>query len=148
MNVQKLGHIVLRVKNRERSEAFYHGALGLPIQVRYEPIPSTFFGFSSDHHCLAIMAIGEDAVTPTARTTGLRHVAFKIGDSPAQLLAAKRTIEEAGYRIVKILDHVITYSLYVEDPDGNEVELYVDISDSWKSDPSQIVATPKPLKLE
>jgi len=148
MNVQKLGHIVLRVKNRERSEAFYHGALGLPIQVRYEPIPSTFFGFTSDHHFLAIMAIGEDAVAPTASTTGLRHMAFKIGERPEELLAAKRTIEEAGYRVVKILDHGITHSLYVEDPDGNEVELYVDVSDAWKSDPSQIVVTPRPLKLE
>jgi catechol 2,3-dioxygenase len=33
------------------------------------------------------------------------------------------------------MDHTVAKSLYLQDPDGNEVELYVDASDVWKSDP-------------
>jgi catechol 2,3-dioxygenase len=147
MNILKLGHVVLKVRNRERSEAFYHGVLGLPIQARYEPMPATFFSLGTDHHLLAVIAMGEDAPIPPANATGLRHIAFKIGDSTEDLRAARKEIDAAGCKITAMLDHCVTHSLYVEDPDGNVVELYVDTSDAWKDDPNLVVATPKPLAL-
>ena len=45
-----------------------------------------------------------------------------------------------------MIDHVVSKSLYLNDPDGNGVELYVDGSDVWKTDP-QAVAQGEPLAL-
>ena len=50
--------------------------------------------------------------------------------------------------IVGASDHTVTHSLYVLDPDGNELELYADVSDTWKSDPSVIFAPIRRLPLE
>jgi len=43
-------------------------------------------------------------------------------------------------------DHEVTKSLYLEDPDGNGIELYVDVSEIWRKDP-QRVAQIMPLEL-
>jgi catechol-2,3-dioxygenase len=45
-------------------------------------------------------------------------------------------------------DHTISHSLYLQDPDGNDVELFIDVEGvDWKSDPSLIAAPVKPLAL-
>ena len=43
-------------------------------------------------------------------------------------------------------DHTVTESIYFDDPDGNTIEVYVDVSDVWRTDP-QTVATIAPLSL-
>jgi catechol 2,3-dioxygenase len=45
-----------------------------------------------------------------------------------------------------VADHTVTRSIYVRDPDGNGIELYVDASDVWRTDP-QTVATMVPMTL-
>ena len=77
---------------------------------------------------------------------GLFHVAFKVGDSLDELRAAKADLDAAGVAIEMTMDHTVTQRIYVRDPDGNAVELYVDSSDPWKTDP-QLVATGGPLEL-
>jgi catechol-2,3-dioxygenase len=62
-----------------------------------------------------------------------------------QLLEAKAHLDAAGVAIDPT-DHTVTKSLYFDDPDGNTIELYVDVSDAWRSDP-QLIATVKPLEL-
>lgn len=47
---------------------------------------------------------------------------------------------------VEAFDHEVTKSLYLEDPDGNGIELYVDVSEIWRKDP-QRVAQMMPLEL-
>jgi catechol-2,3-dioxygenase len=42
----------------------------------------------------------------------------------------------------------VTHSLYIEDPDGNEIELYIDVQpERWRDDPSAIFASPRALRL-
>jgi catechol 2,3-dioxygenase len=42
----------------------------------------------------------------------------------------------------------VTHSLYIEDPDGNEIELYVDVAGvDWRNDPTLTAAPVKPLRL-
>ncbi len=54
----------------------------------------------------------------------------------------------AGTTIVGTSDHTVTHSLYIHDPDGNEIELYVDVPGvDWKSDPALIGAAIRPLHL-
>lgn len=144
MKVRSLGHVVIKVRNQQRAEAFYNGLLGLPIAARYAPLAMTFFTLGN-HHDFALMAIGDDAEDPPAKSAGLFHVAFKIGDSVDELREAKHKLEAAGLK-VEAYDHVVTKSLYFNDPDGNTIEFYVDSSDKWRHHP-ELVANAAPLDL-
>lgn len=148
MPVQSIGHAVLKVSNLERAEAFYHGVLGLPIATRWDGLgyDMTFFTLGN-HHDLAIAAMGDDAPAADPKGVGLAHVAFKVGDTHEELLEMKATVEARGWSIDRAIDHGVTHSLYLHDPDGNGIELYVDVNASWKSDPRQIVATYEKLAL-
>jgi catechol 2,3-dioxygenase len=144
MKVQALGHVVIKVRNRERAERFYNELLGIPIVARMTEPPMTFFSLGN-HHDFAITAVGDDAPNAPEQAPGLLHVAFKVGNSLDELREARARLEAAGLDAIAF-DHVVTQSLYVADPDGNMVELYVDASDKWKTN-AAIVASIGPLQL-
>jgi catechol 2,3-dioxygenase len=144
MRVRSLGHVVIKVRNQQRAEAFYNGLLGIPIAARYPQMSATFFTLGN-HHDFAVVAVGEDAAAPPEKAPGLLHVAFKIGDSIEELVEARAKLEAAGLA-VQARNHVVSKSIYFNDPDGNCIELYVDSSDAWKQDP-QLVANSEPLEL-
>ena len=76
------------------------------------------------------------------------HIGIKVGDNLDELRAAKRELEQAGVTIDGMSDHTVSQSLYLQDPDGNEVEVYVDGDESvWKNDPAAVVSPIKPLYL-
>ncbi len=132
MRVQSLGHVVLKVRNRDRSETFYSKLLGIPVISRIsDPVHMTFFSLGN-HHDFAVLEVREHAPTPDPLTTGLDHVAFKIGDSLEEFSAAKADLEAAGIVLFEA-ERTFTRSLHVQDPDGNQVELYIDTSDTWKT---------------
>ncbi|HEV2363010.1 MAG TPA: VOC family protein [Caulobacteraceae bacterium] len=145
MKIQSLGHVVVRVTDRDRAEAFYNGVLGLPICARLErPLKMAFFTLGN-HHDFAVMEVSGDGSGKGRNAVGLDHVAFKIGDKIEQLVEAKGKLEAAGIRPDPV-DHEVSKSLYFADPDGNGVELYVDASDIWRTEP-QRVAQLTPLEL-
>ena len=140
MQVQALGHVVIKVRSCERSEDFYSGVLGIPVAARLtDPMRMTFFTLGN-HHDFAAMEVGEDAPAENPAGTGLAHLAFKVGDSMDELRAAKTELESKGVGIHWALDHKVTQSIYLRDPDGHEVELYVDASDIWKTEPEAVLA--------
>jgi catechol 2,3-dioxygenase len=146
MQVERLGHAVLKVRDIERAEDFYHGVLGIPVAARMQArLRMTFFTLGN-HHDFAVVAVGPDGPDAASDSPGLFHVAFKVGDSVDQLRAVKKELETAGVPIEAVSDHTVSQSIYVRDPDGNGVELYVDVSDIWKTHP-QAVATIAPLHL-
>ena len=57
--IQQLGHVVIKVRDRDRAEQFYSGVLGLPIVARRDNPPMTFFSLGN-HHDFATLAVGED----------------------------------------------------------------------------------------
>ena len=141
MQIKSLGHVVIKVRDAARSEAFYNGVLGLPIVARSTQAPMTFFSLG-DHHDFAILALGDDAQGPGEKAVGLAHVAFKIGNSLDELRAAKQHLDAEGIKCAPV-DHEVTQSLYFADPDGNQVELYVDTSDVWKTEPQRVAQAAK-----
>ena len=145
MQVQSLGHAVLKVRNLERAEAFYNGVLGIPIAARHPSGMMTFFTLGN-HHDFAIMAVGSDGPDSPENSPGLFHVAFKVGDSRDELREAKAHLDALGVEIAMIADHTVSLALYIHDPDGNGIELYVDASDAWKRDPARVTDI-KPLVL-
>ncbi len=141
MQIESLGHVVVKVRDIKRSEAFYNGVLGLPIVARSPRSPMTFFSLG-DHHDFAIAGLGDDAESASANAVGLAHVAFKIGNSSDELKDAMRHLDDAGIPYAPI-DHEVSQSLYIADPDGNRVELYVDVSDVWKQEPQRVAQASK-----
>ena len=146
MKVLSLGHVVVRVQDRERSEKFYNGVLGLPICARFDDsgLKMAFFTLGN-HHDFAVMEVAGESGSRSEKSVGLDHVAFKIGNSLGELREAKAKLEAAGIT-PRPVDHEVTKSLYFKDPDGNGVELYVDASDVWRREP-QRVAQLQPLEL-
>ena len=146
MKVRSLGHVVLKVSDLARSERFYAGVLGLPVCARFNEQGMNMVFFTlGNHHDLALLHVA-DAERAGAQSTGLHHVAFNIGTTLDELRAARDALAAAGVATVPI-DHEVTKSLYFDDPDGNAIEVYVDVSDVWKREP-QRVAQLKPLALD
>ena len=145
MKVESLGHVVLKVADLERTEQFYSGVLGMPVCARFDEqgMKMTFFSLGN-HHDLAVAQVSGQDRGP-ADAPGLHHVAFCIGRDIEQLKEAKAHLQAAGIELDPI-DHEVTKSLYFDDPDGNNIELYVDVSDVWRDDPQRI-AQIAPLAL-
>jgi len=143
MKIQQLGHVVVNVSNLSRSEAFYRDVLGLQVCAHYDQhgMKMAFFTLGN-HHDFAIM---ENTDAKDLGTSGLHHVAFKIGNAWQDLLDAKAAMENHGLEIEPV-DHDVTKSIYIKDPDGNGVELYIDSSDAWREEPER-VATAEPMAL-
>ena len=97
MEIEALGHAVLKVRDMESAEGFYHGVLGLPVAARMqEKMTMTFFTLGN-HHDFAVVEVGPGGPDAAADGPGLFHVAFKVGDSLDQLRAVK-----AGWRPVGV----------------------------------------------
>jgi catechol 2,3-dioxygenase len=153
MQVKELGHLVLYVRNVKRSAAFYRDVLGwrqLAPTVEFG-FPAAAFSAPSNrtHHELLLIEVGEDAqAQPQGRHVGLYHFGLKVGDTDDELRDALAAVQEAGATVVGASDHTVTHSLYILDPDGNEIELYVDVPGvDWTSDPALVFAPIRPLAL-
>jgi catechol-2,3-dioxygenase len=145
MHIHELGHVVLYVTNLERSAKFYRDTLGFK-EIMHEKGAAAFSG-GRTHHELLLIEIGGEPKEKRLPETGLYHIGFKIGDTDEELKTAYRELKEKGVTMVGSADHYVTHSLYILDPDGNELELYIDASDEWKRDPSVIGKPTRPLNL-
>jgi catechol 2,3-dioxygenase len=148
MKAHYLGHVVFYVKNLERSLAFYRDLLGFREVGRAFGGAAAALTSGRTHHELLLIEVGDAPAPPHGHRLGLYHIGIKVGDSLDELRAAKRELEQAGVVITGMSDHTVSQSLYLADPDGNEIELYVDGDPSiWKKDPAAVVAPIKPLRL-
>ncbi len=144
------------MRNLDRSASFYRDVLGWRQIIGGPddaPLPFRAAAFAAPpgrtHHELLLIEVGEDAAAlPAGRRVGLYHFGLKIGDTDDELRAALSTLRDHDVTIVGASDHTVTHSLYVIDPDGNEIELYVDVPGvDWRSDPSLVAAPIRPLRL-
>ena len=148
IRVLNVGHVVLKVRDIERSAHFYRDVLGLNEVARGEfGRPMAFFSTGDNHHDVAVMEMGAEAPAPPAEATGLYHVALRIGTTLDELRAARAHLEAHGITKLRVRDHVVSQSIYVDDPDGNMVELYVDADPSTWRDKPDTVANSRPLSL-
>ena len=150
MSVKELGHLVLYVRDVERSAAFYGDVLGWePVFPAGTGVPVAAFSSGRTHHELLSSRWGRGPHrVPQGRHLGLYHFGLKVGDSDDELREVVNRLEEADVTVVGASDHTVTHSLYILDPDGNEIELYIDVPGvDWKADPDLIMAPIKPLAL-
>lgn len=152
MTVKELGHLVLYVRDVRRSAAFYRDVLGwrqiLP-EAGEEPTMVAAFSSGRTHHELLLIEVGADATpVPAGRRVGMYHFGLKVGDSDDELRQALARVQDAGATVVGASDHTVTHSLYILDPDGNELELYIDVPGvDWRADPALVAAPIRPLAL-
>ena len=131
---KQLGHIVLRVRDIERSEQFYSGVLGLHVTNK-RPGQVTFMSAVDDSsHELALVPVGDDAPGPEDSRVGLYHFAWQM-DSFDDLKSLYTEMKAKDVDIRGIGDHGISLGVYFFDPDGNEIEAYYEMpKDEWPAD--------------
>jgi catechol-2,3-dioxygenase len=122
--IKRLNHLVLWVRDAQRSLAFYRDVLGFSIVEA--PSPQAVFlraNGSDNHHDLGLFGIGPDAPGPSnGRQVGMYHAAWEL-NSIQDLARARDALLHSG-ALVGESDHGNSLSLYAKDPDGNELEVF------------------------
>lgn len=124
MAILRVGHVVVKMRDMEAAKQFYGDLLGMAV-VSESPA-GVFFRFNDYHHDIAVFKVSENAEAPKRDQVGLAHVALVI-DSFASLQAMYRRLKERGVQIRATIDHGMTKSLYITDPDGNGIEIYAEV---------------------
>jgi len=128
---KKLGHVVLRVRDVERSERFYAEVLGLHVTHRIPGMMVLMSASSDTSHELALMSVGDAAPGPEAGRVGLYHFAWEMG-SLEDLRAIYRELKAKDVDVAGIGDHGISIGVYLFDPDGNEIEVFYELpKEQW-----------------
>ncbi len=137
MRIVELGHIVLYVADLVRSANFYRDVLG--FNELHRDGHTAFYSSGRTHHELLLIEVGGIKEKKSHVEPGLYHIGFKIGETDDDLRSAVAELTRHGVIIVGSANHHVTHSLYILDPDGNEIELYIDVDDSWKTDPAKLL---------
>ena len=144
-----LGHVVFYVRDLQRSIKFYTEVVGLSLEGTIFHSRAGLLTGGSTHHELLLIQVGDAEGPLQGKRIGLYHVGWKVGESMDALQQVYNRIKQLAYPIDGLSDHTISHSIYLRDPDGNEVELYVDNPNfDWKTDKSWMEAPVKPLTLD
>jgi catechol 2,3-dioxygenase len=136
----RLGHVHLTVSDLGRSLAFYQGALG--FQIHREEGDTAFLGAGRDD--LLVLTERPEAIR-VPRRSGLYHYAILV-PSRLALAGSLKNLIEIGMHQVGGADHLVSEALYLEDPDGNGIEIYRDRSRSeWQYDNGVLRMATDPL---
>lgn len=134
LRVTELGHVTLFVRDLDASIRFYRDVLGLKDVGRGKGDRLAFFSAGPHHHDLAIEAVRAEAPTHASGVgtrpkgaAGLYHIAFEVGKSLDELAAARRWVEAHGLPPFGEMHTPESASFSIHDPDGHEIEIYVDI---------------------
>ena len=145
----EIGHVHLKVADIDRALEFWSGVLGFELQQRLGD-QAAFVSAGGYHHHIGLNTWESRGGSPPPRnTTGLYHVAIRYPDRRT-LADALRRVVAAGIPLQGASDHGVSEAIYVQDFDGNGVELYRDRpSEEWprESDGSLSMVL-RPLDLD
>lgn len=145
----QIGHVHLKVADLDRALAFYQGVLGFELMARMGST-AAFVSAGGYHHHIGLNTWeSRNGSPPPAGTTGLYHVAIRYPDR-ATLADALRRLVEARVPLEGASDHGVSEALYLRDPDGNGLELYVDRPrESWpRGADGAVQMTTEPLDVD
>lgn len=145
MQIKELGHVVLYVRSLKQSADFYRDVLG--FKELFREGYAAAFSSGRTHHELLLIEVGGNLKTDKQVSPGLYHIGLKVGDGHEVIEEVWKELREKEVTIIGTGDHTITHSIYILDPDGNELELYTDMGDEWKKNPQAIMSETKPLHL-
>ena len=142
----RIGHVVLKVRDLDRSLAFYRDLLGFRVAGQMSNVMVFLTARGDNHHDLALLRVGDQAPSPLPTAVGLYHVAIQLRDWDA--LKSAHGILKSRDLVRGASDHRVSRSLYTADPDGNEIELYCDAPrEEWEG-VENAVATVRPLRFD
>jgi len=135
----RIGHIHLKVSDLDRAIGFYAGVLGFDVQQRFDQ--AAFLSAGGYHHHIGLNTWQSAGGTPPPPGhTGLFHTAFLYPDR-AELARVLARVLDAGIPLEGASDHGVSEAVYLNDPDGNGVELYVDrAEEDWPRNPDGSLA--------
>ena len=141
-----IANIHLQVPNLERSLMFYAGMMGFKEIQRGKAMAD--LSASGTDPVLIRLSEKPGAHPKPPRTTGLYHVAIRLPDRPSLARLFQRLIDYQ-VRFQGFSDHKVSEALYLADPDGNGLELYIDRPRSqWPRMDDMIAMTTDPLDVE
>lgn len=121
----RIGHVHLKVADLERSLDFYCGVLGFELTQRLGT-DAAFISAGGYHHHIGLNTwYSKHSAPALQKSVGLFHTAILYPSRKDLALILKR-LQEANYPLTGAADHGVSEALYLDDPDGNGVELYWD----------------------
>jgi|SRR5690554_203035 len=121
----RIGHVHLKVADLERSLRFYRDLLGFEVTLFYGN-QAAFISAGGYHHHIGLNTWHSKDAPPAAKNTvGLYHTAILYPTRKDLAIILKRLIEN-DYPLTGASDHGVSEAIYLDDPDGNGVELYWD----------------------
>ena len=126
IKIDRIAHVVIKVRNMEKSLDFYTRVLGLKVMGEIPPVVK-FLSTGRDHHELGIAEVGADAPAGSFFQVGMEHFSFRLSNDD-DLREAYDTLLRENVKIAYTVNHGVTKSVYFYDPDGNQLEVYSDNS--------------------
>ena len=120
-----IGHVHLKVSDLERAVAFYHDVLGFDVTTRYGT-EAAFLSAGGYHHHIGLNTWESKGGAPAPPGhPGLYHLAIRYA-TREELAGAVRRVVDGGVQLHGASDHGVSEAVYLQDPDGNGIELYWD----------------------
>ena len=121
----RIGHVHLKVADLERSLRFYRDLLGFEVTTMYGN-QAAFISAGGYHHHIGLNTWHSKGLPPApVNSVGLYHTAI-LYPTRRDLAIIYDRLRKAHYPLTGASDHGVSEALYLDDPDGNGVELYWD----------------------
>lgn len=144
MTTKAIDHIALTVRDLAGMADFYQSALGL------EPVGDETGTRRLGVGSRVLLELRHDpaATARDPRQAGLFHTAFLLPSRP-DLADWMRHAAESGLRLTGASDHGVSEAIYLDDPEGNGIEIYIDRPETaWNRDGDRVEMYTRQLDLQ